>query len=147
MNNSVLRKKPWGEPKSKGNPSSSGWNRIMSHLSQLYYIESHSVVCVERPVSWPGVCYFFIKSYLCKMWPNQLFGTFFFFKKENKTECSDKLGNTIRPRRPWKTSVVDDRRIISLMKKKPFTPLTSFLNRKTKYKKYILKKTKTTLFR
>ena len=38
-----------------------------------------------------------------------------------KKERTGELSNTKRPRRPRKTTVVDDRRIISLVKKNPFT--------------------------
>ena len=38
-----------------------------------------------------------------------------------KKERTGELSNTKRPGRPWKTTVVADRRIISLVKKNPFT--------------------------
>ena len=38
-----------------------------------------------------------------------------------KKECTSELSNTKRPGRPRKTTVVDDRRILSLVKKNPFT--------------------------
>ena len=40
-----------------------------------------------------------------------------------KKECTE-LSNTKRPRRPQKTTVVDDRRILSLVKKNPFTTVS-----------------------
>ena len=38
-----------------------------------------------------------------------------------KKECTGELNNTERPGRPQKTTVVEDRRILSLVKKNPFT--------------------------
>lgn len=39
----------------------------------------------------------------------------------SKKEHTGELGNTKRPKRPWKTTAVDDRRILSMIKKNPFT--------------------------
>ena len=44
------------------------------------------------------------------------------------TECTGELSNTKRPRRPQKTTVVDDRRILSLVKKNPFTTVGQIKN-------------------
>uniref|UniRef100_A0A8C1J3S6 Prominin 1a n=1 Tax=Cyprinus carpio TaxID=7962 RepID=A0A8C1J3S6_CYPCA len=41
-----------------------------------------------------------------------------------KKERTSEFSNTKRPGRPWKTTVVDDRRILSLVKKTPFTTNT-----------------------
>lgn len=41
-----------------------------------------------------------------------------------KKERTGELGNSKRPGRPWKTTVGDDRRIISMVKKNPFTTST-----------------------
>ncbi len=38
-----------------------------------------------------------------------------------KTECTGELGNIKRPGRPRRTTVVDDWRILSMIKKNPFT--------------------------
>ena len=45
-----------------------------------------------------------------------------------KKECTGELSNTKRPGRPWKTNVVDDRKIISLVKKTPFTTVGQIKN-------------------
>uniref|UniRef100_A0A8C5QBF4 Transposase n=1 Tax=Leptobrachium leishanense TaxID=445787 RepID=A0A8C5QBF4_9ANUR len=47
------------------------------------------------------------------------------FKKKERTS---ELSNTKRPGRPWKTTVVDDRRILSLVKKTPFTTVGQIKN-------------------
>ncbi|XP_047016601.1 ubiquitin-like-conjugating enzyme ATG10 isoform X3 [Ictalurus punctatus] len=49
-------------------------------------------------------------------WPIQQFGTFL-----RKEECTAELSNTKRPGRPQKTTKVDDHRILSWLKKNPFT--------------------------
>lgn len=38
-----------------------------------------------------------------------------------KRESTGEVSNTKRPGHPWKTTVADDRRIISMLKKNPFT--------------------------
>ncbi len=53
----------------------------------------------------------------------QLFGTF--LKRRNAT---GELSNTKRPGRPRKTTVVDDRIILSLVKKTPFTTVGQIKN-------------------
>ncbi len=45
-----------------------------------------------------------------------------------KKERTGELSNTKRPGRPWKTTVVDDRRILSLVKKTPFTTVGQIKN-------------------
>ncbi len=45
-----------------------------------------------------------------------------------KKECTGELSNTKRPGRPRKTTVVDDRRILSLVKKTPFTTVGQIKN-------------------
>ena len=45
-----------------------------------------------------------------------------------KKERTSELSNTKRPGRPWKTTVVDDRIIISLVKKNPFTTVGQIKN-------------------
>ena len=45
-----------------------------------------------------------------------------------KKERTGELSNTKRPGRPRKTTVVDDRRIISLVKKNPFTTVDQIKN-------------------
>ncbi len=45
-----------------------------------------------------------------------------------KKERTGELSNTKRPGRPRKTTVVDDRRIISLVKKTPFTTVGQIKN-------------------
>lgn len=45
-----------------------------------------------------------------------------------KIKCTGELSNTERPRRPWKTTVVDDRRVPSLVKKNPFTRVGQIKN-------------------
>uniref|UniRef100_A0A3B5Q0B9 Transposase n=2 Tax=Xiphophorus maculatus TaxID=8083 RepID=A0A3B5Q0B9_XIPMA len=45
-----------------------------------------------------------------------------------KKEFTGELGNSKRPGRPRKTTVVDDRRILSLVKKNPFTTSTEVQN-------------------
>ena len=45
-----------------------------------------------------------------------------------KNEHTGGLRNTKRPRNPWKTTVVDDRRILSLVKKNPFTTVGQIKN-------------------
>ena len=45
-----------------------------------------------------------------------------------KKERTGELSNTKRPGRPQKTTVVDDRRIISLVKKNPFTTVGQIKN-------------------
>ena len=46
-----------------------------------------------------------------------------------KKECTGELSNTKRPGRPQKTTKVDDRRIIFLVKKNPFTTSSQVKNR------------------
>ncbi|KAJ7322747.1 hypothetical protein JRQ81_019034, partial [Phrynocephalus forsythii] len=45
-----------------------------------------------------------------------------------KKEHTSELSNTKRPRRPQKTTVVDDQRILSLVKKTPFTTVGQIKN-------------------
>uniref|UniRef100_A0A8C1J404 Prominin 1a n=1 Tax=Cyprinus carpio TaxID=7962 RepID=A0A8C1J404_CYPCA len=45
-----------------------------------------------------------------------------------KKERTSEFSNTKRPGRPWKTTVVDDRRILSLVKKTPFTTVGQIKN-------------------
>ncbi len=45
-----------------------------------------------------------------------------------KKECTGELSNTKRPGRPQKTTVVDDRRILSLVKNTPFTTVGQIKN-------------------
>ncbi len=45
-----------------------------------------------------------------------------------KKERTGEFSNTKRPGRPWKTTVVDDRRILSLVKKTPFTTVGQIKN-------------------
>ena len=45
-----------------------------------------------------------------------------------KKECTSELSNTKRPGRPWKTTMVDDKRILSLVKKNPFTTVGQINN-------------------
>ena len=49
-------------------------------------------------------------------------------KKEREKERTGELSNTKRPGRPWQTTVVDDRRILSLVKKNPFTTVGQIKN-------------------
>lgn len=45
-----------------------------------------------------------------------------------KKESTGELSNTKRPGRPWETTVVDDRRILSMVKRNPFTTANQVKN-------------------